>query len=144
MEETVSSIMFTHSHINETVPKLSSGKHGDTLINKEYSFENVDRSVSESFKCYTCTRVLHHHHQILPILKTIDEFPCTTTTTTNKSSPTSSSPTFSCQHSDPRYEIREHQSTSPLERFLLEGHDEQSSALALGVEVGALSISPGI
>lgn len=84
--------------------------------------------------------MLHHHHQIPSILNAIDGgFGAVAAVDTR-----STSSPFDYQHLDTRQGVQGYQDTSPLERFLLEDHDQQSTILALDFDVGALNISPEI
>lgn len=130
--------MCAHSHTNE-ITKLA---QGDPLAYQAFSCENKDPQDPQGPQipeCYTCARVLHH--QIPSILTAIDELfertGATATATTD--TPSSSSSSLPNEHQS-RFQGLQY--APALERALLEGHNEQSSIIAFGVEVGDLSLSP--
>lgn len=128
--------MCAHSHIT----KLA---QGNSLADRVFSCGNKGPQGSQIPECYTCARVLHH--QIPSILKAIDELfektSATATTDTPPSSPSSLS-SFTSLPNDHQGGFQGLQYAPALERALLEGHNEQSSIIAFGIEVGDLSLSP--
>lgn len=73
------------------------------------------------------------------MLKAIDELFGETTTTA-----ATSTPLFSSLPNNRPSKFQGLQYAPALERALLEGHNEQSSIIAVGVGVGGLSLSPEV
>lgn len=132
--------MSAHSHNNETT-KLGDIGQRNSPASKVFSCGDKDQHGPQIPDCYTCARVLHH--QIPSFLEAIDELFEKTATTAATNTPFSSSPLPNYNHHH-QSRFQGLQYAPALERALLEGHSEQSSIIAFGVEVGDLSLSPEI